>query len=102
MTVFLEWFARFSPLLQFLLLYLTVINIVTFFSFGFDKRRSLTIGAPRIRERTLWLLTLFGGSLGALLGMKLFRHKTKKVSFQGMMLLILLVQILAVWVLFLE
>ena len=77
-----------------LLAYAAIINIYAFFIFGFDKARSTQNGAKRIRERTLWLSMLFGGSLGALLAMYLFRHKTKKLSFQSVAALILMVQIL--------
>ncbi len=77
-----------------LLAYGAIINVYAFLLFGFDKSRSTQNGARRIRERTLWLSMLFGGSLGALLGMHLFRHKTKKLSFQSVAALILMVQIL--------
>ena len=72
---------------------------MTFFVFGLDKARSVKVGVSRISEKTLWLLTLFGGSLGALAGMHFFRHKTKKLSFQAVMAVILVGQILVgVWV----
>ena len=71
--------------------YLTVINLVTFISFGLDKT-SAQNHWRRTPEKVLWFLSLIGGSAGALLGMKLFRHKTKKLSFQLMMGLILVIQ----------
>ncbi len=55
-------------------------SVVSFFLFGLDKRRAVR-GAFRIRERTLLLSALFGGP-GALLGMRMFRHKTRKPLFQ--------------------
>ena len=73
--------------------YFIVINLITFFLFGLDKSRSQQAGARRIRERTLWLSMLFGGSLGALLAMHFFRHKTKKISFQAVAAIILTLQI---------
>lgn len=73
--------------------YFIIINLVAFFLFGIDKSRSQQTGARRIRERTLWLSMLFGGSLGALLAMYLFRHKTKKISFQAVAAIILALQI---------
>lgn len=76
-----------------ILIYLGVINLLTFGLFGFDKARSTEPGARRIRERTLWLSMLFGGSLGALLAMNFFRHKTKKLSFQSIAAVILAAQI---------
>ena len=53
----------------------------------------------RIRERTLFGSALLGGSIGALLGMYTFRHKTKHLSFTLGMPAILIAQIaLAVWI----
>ena len=60
--------------------YLIVINIVTWIAFGLDKWKAKT-GKWRIPERTLLLLALIGGSLGALAGMIMFRHKTRKAKF---------------------
>ena len=55
-------------------------------------------GARRVRERTLFLSALLGGSLGALLGMWVFRHKTRHWYFAWGLPLILLVQIAAgIW-----
>lgn len=76
-----------------LLSYLCTINLATLILFGVDKSRSQQTGARRIRERTLWLSMLFGGSLGALLAMHFFRHKTKKISFQAVAAIILMLQI---------
>lgn len=74
--------------------YFIIINLFAFVLFGIDKSRSQETGARRIRERTLWLSMLIGGSLGALLAMHLFRHKTKKISFQAVAAIILAGQIL--------
>lgn len=80
-----------------LLVWLAVINLVTFAVYGIDKAKAKR-GAWRVPERTLFLLPLLGGSLGALLGMKVFRHKTKHWYFVWGIPLILLAQIaLAVW-----
>ncbi|PIR78093.1 MAG: DUF1294 domain-containing protein [Candidatus Magasanikbacteria bacterium CG10_big_fil_rev_8_21_14_0_10_36_16] len=79
--------------------YFILINLITLITFGIDKGKAIN-NNRRIRERTLWIMSLLGGSLGALLGMKMFRHKTKKLSFQAMMAVILVVQILlAYWLL---
>lgn len=88
----LVYFANLPILSQTLIIYFLVINIVTFFYFGFDKMRS-QIGERRVRERTLWILSFIGGSAGALLGMHFFRHKTKKLSFQTVIAIILMAQI---------
>ena len=80
-----------------LLVWLAVINLVTFAVYGIDKAKAKR-GAWRVPEKTLFLLPLLGGSLGALLGMRVFRHKTKHWYFVWGIPLILLAQIaLAVW-----
>jgi uncharacterized membrane protein YsdA (DUF1294 family) len=61
-------------------LLVAVMSVVSFFLFGADKRRAER-GEFRIRERTLLLCALLGGP-GALLGMRLFRHKTRKPLFR--------------------
>jgi uncharacterized membrane protein YsdA (DUF1294 family) len=74
------------------LIYFGSISLITFFYFGWDKIRS-TANKRRVPEKILWILSLLGGSPGALLAMHFFRHKTKKISFQAMMAVILAVQI---------
>ncbi len=85
---------------QFIFLaYLIVINLITIVIFAFDKSRSRGDGR-RIPEKTLLLLALIGGTPAALYAMNLFRHKTKKYSFQIPLYIIMLVQIgLIVWIL---
>ena len=58
-----------------LLYYLIVINIVTFLIYGIDKWKAKQ-GSWRISEATLLILAIIGGSIGALLGMKIWHHKT--------------------------
>lgn len=81
-----------------LLIYLAVINLLTFIVYGADKRRARK-GKWRVPEKTLFLLPLLGGSIGALLGMRVFHHKTKHWYFVWGIPAILLAQIaLAVWI----
>ena len=83
-----------------LLVWLAVINLLTFIVYGADKRRARK-GKWRVPEKTLFLLPLLGGSIGALLGMRTFRHKTKHWYFVWGIPAILLAQIaLAVWLLY--
>ena len=77
--------------------YLVIANLWAFGLMWFDKRRARR-GGRRIRERTLFLSALLGGSLGAVLGMRAFRHKTQHWYFVWGMPLILLAQAaLGVW-----
>lgn len=61
-------------------IYLELINLVSFALFGIDKRRAKK-HHWRIPEGTLILSAVLGGSIGALGGMLLFRHKTRKPRF---------------------
>ena len=60
--------------------YLIIINIFTLIVYGLDKGRARS-KKWRISEKTLLLLSLAGGSAGALAAMLLFRHKTRKLKF---------------------
>ena len=55
---------------------LAIINLITFGMYGWDKHKAI-MHMRRIRNRTLLGLAVCGGSFGALLGMIVFRHKTK-------------------------
>jgi uncharacterized membrane protein YsdA (DUF1294 family) len=75
--------------------YLAVMNIIGFAIMGIDKKRAIR-GAWRISEASLFLTALLGGSLGCILGMQHFRHKTKHWYFKYGMPAIFLVQALIV------
>ncbi|MBR4814340.1 MAG: DUF1294 domain-containing protein [Paludibacteraceae bacterium] len=64
-----------------LLIYLVVINIITFIAYARDKRLAKKVNARRIPEKTLLLLAAFGGSIGALIAMYTLRHKTLHKKF---------------------
>ena len=76
-----------------------LLSVITFFAFGIDKWKAKR-GARRIRERTLFLLSAMGGSIGALLGMKVWHHKTLHRSFKYGIPAILIAQIAVVLGLF--
>lgn len=63
-----------------LTIYLVFINVLTFLLYGIDKWKARR-GKWRIPKETLIWLAIVGGSIGALLGMYLFRHKTKHKKF---------------------
>ena len=75
--------------------YLLAINAVAFFAYGIDKLKARK-GWWRIPEATLLLLAIIGGSIGAWLGMKVWRHKTMHKKFRYGLPLILLLQLSAV------
>lgn len=72
--------------------YLIVLNLLGFLSMGIDKQKAKK-HRWRIPEKTLFLFALFGGCLGSIAGMYLFRHKTKHWYFVLFMPCILLVQL---------
>ncbi|MBS5934102.1 MAG: DUF1294 domain-containing protein [Clostridiales bacterium] len=86
---FLEYISKYSTLA--ILIYLVVMNIIGFTIMGIDKSRAKR-GAWRIPEKTLFLIAILGGSIGSILGMKQFRHKTKHKTFTIGMPAILIVQ----------
>lgn len=76
---------------EMLLYWLILINFVAFCLYGWDKHLARQ-QKRRVPERTLLLVAVPGGALGALLGMVLFHHKTKKPKFVFTVPLLLLAQ----------
>ncbi len=76
------------------IIYLILMNMIGLFLMGLDKSKAKR-HAWRIPERTLFLASLLGGSIGTWAGMYLFRHKTKHWYFVVGMPAILVVQIIA-------
>ena len=74
-----------------LVVYLLIVNVATLLAFGADKLRAIQ-RRRRIRENTLLALSLAGGSLGGIIGMHVFRHKTRKAQFSMGLPLMLLLQ----------
>ena len=68
------------------------INVLTFFVYGWDKWKAKQ-GKWRISEATLLMLAVVGGTIGALLGMQVWHHKTMHLKFKYGLPLILLAQI---------
>ena len=84
--------------MKYFLWYLLLINAAAFVLMLVDKRKAIK-NRWRIPERTLILSAALGGSIGALLGMYTFRHKTKHLSFTLGMPAILIAQVaLAIWI----
>ena len=95
--------------------YLAIINLITFVLFSIDKKRAVHNGEiekakrrrkaeaakpmkRRIPEKTLFVAAAIGGSIGAIAGMWICRHKTQHWYFVYGMPLILLVQLLITWI----
>ena len=78
--------------ITFLIIYFVIINIVGFALMGIDKRKAIK-RAFRIPEATLFIVALIGGSIGSILGMQVFRHKTRHWYFAFGMPAILVFQI---------
>ena len=79
-----------------LLIYLAVVNILTIIVFGVDKMNAKS-NRQRVRIVTLLGLAFIGGSVGALIGMYGFHHKTKKAYFTVGVTLILLMQVVVLF-----
>lgn len=76
-------------------LYFAVINLTGFAMMGIDKRKAIK-KLWRIPESSLFVIALFGGSIGSIIGMRVFHHKTRHWYFVYGMPLILILQILLV------
>lgn len=77
-------------------LYLAVMNLTGFAMMGIDKRKAVK-RLWRIPESTLFVIAIIGGSIGSIIGMRVFHHKTRHWYFVLGMPLILILQILLVY-----
>ncbi len=86
-----------KELWQMLGLYLAVMNLAGFLTMGVDKWKAKR-GAWRISEKALFLPAVLGGSVGSILGMRVFRHKTKHWYFKfGLPAILVLQLVLTGW-----
>ncbi|QDP84846.1 DUF1294 domain-containing protein [Chryseobacterium sp. SNU WT5] len=81
---------------EFSIAFLTTINIGSFIYFGLDKRKAVK-HQHLIPETSLLIMTFFGGTIGSILGMLIFKHKTNKKSFIFKMLTVIVIQILIIY-----
>lgn len=79
-----------------IVIYLLVINIITLIAFALDKIHSIE-GNKRIRISVLLFLSFIGGSIGALLAMYIFRHKTRQDYFTVGVPLIIIMQLFCIF-----
>ena len=75
-----------------LVIYLISINIIAFLTFGWDKLQARK-NRWRVSEKTLFLSVLLGGGLGAIAGMKVWHHKTRKWYFKFGIPVIVILQV---------
>jgi uncharacterized membrane protein YsdA (DUF1294 family) len=75
--------------------YLVIINIVTFLVYGIDKWKARK-AMWRVREASLLMLAVLGGSMGAWLGMKVWHHKTQHKKFRYGIPAIIIIQLVII------
>jgi len=86
-------------MLKYFLIYLAAINLYAFCVCGFDKRLAIK-KRSRISEKTLFALSLIGGSLGMYSGMYIFRHKTLHKKFTLGIPFIIIMQIFLLFLIY--
>ncbi len=78
--------------------YIAVLSLMALAMMKIDKRQAQKRG-QRIPEKNLWRVALFGGGIGAYIGMMMFRHKTKHTNFRiGFLMLAVLQAVLLIWI----
>ena len=87
--------------LGYLIITIFLFNLLAFVIFGYDKR-SAKLGRWRVPESLFFLWSFLGAAFGVLVGMKLFRHKTKHRNFQILIPLLFLWNIAWFYLLFME
>lgn len=80
---------------QIIAYYLIIINIVTFLVYGIDKWKARK-AMWRVREASLFMLAVLGGSIGAWLGMKVWHHKTQHKKFRYGIPAIIIIQLVII------
>lgn len=76
---------------KYLFFTLLLINVLSFFLFKIDKKNPI-IGKRRVSELALCFVTLIGGTIGSLMSMQIYRHKTRKKSFIFKIVMIIAIQ----------
>lgn len=78
-------------MINYLIYYIILVSAVGFWSMGEDKKRAIK-KRYRLSEKTLFTIAILGGSIGSIIGMYTFRHKTKHFAFKLGMPIILILQ----------
>ncbi|MGV8915589.1 MAG: DUF1294 domain-containing protein [Kaistella sp.] len=84
---------------EFFIAFFVTLNVSSFICFGYDKRKAKK-NLHRFSEKSLLIMTFFGGTIGSVLGMLFFNHKTNKKSFIFKVLVIILFQILILYLIY--
>lgn len=85
--------------MKYFAIYLLIVNAIGFLLMLIDKRKAIR-HRWRIPEKTLFLTAAIGGSMGSIMGMYTFRHKTKHLQFTLGMPAILIVQLILAFIFF--
>lgn len=83
-------------MIKFVLYYLILINLIGVIIMAYDKRRAIN-HKWRVPEAHLFFISIIFGSLGSIVGMFLFHHKTKHLKFTIGMPLILIIQVIILY-----
>lgn len=79
--------------MKYVIIYLIIINLITCILYGVDKLKAIAHARRRIPEKVLLWFTFVGGSIGALIGMQVFRHKTCHTKFKILVPLFLIMHL---------
>lgn len=82
--------------MKFIINYIIFINIILFILMGVDKRKA-KLNKWRISEKSLFLFSLLGGSIGGILGIYTFKHKTRHLKFTFGFPIILILQLIIIY-----
>lgn len=83
--------------MKFIILYIIILNLTLFILMGIDKRRA-KLNKWRISEKSLFLFSLFGGSIGGIIGIYTFKHKTRHLNFTLGFPIILILQLIILYI----
>ena len=76
-----------------IVLYIVIMNIVSFLMFGIDKKRAKK-RQKRISEKKIMRVCFWGGALGGIIGMSIFKHKTKQKKFSVSIPVLFMIQLI--------
>lgn len=81
-----------------ILFFIIIVNVITIMVYSHDKKVSMIRGHGRVPEGFLILCSFLGGWIGAILAQQLFRHKTRKIKFQFLFIISIMINMFVVYV----